>query len=331
MRESPEGSPLLIAVLAVIGSGATAQDVAERMAAAGAQLQVGSAQSGLDELSRLGLVRITGTGKSGKRYVTTGIGQRRLEDSLAGDRDEVQRLAELEQLRTDLLSTIAHELRTPLTAVRTSVSLLLDTEHAPDDDQRATLLATIDRNALRMQRLVGDILDLSRFRAGSIQLKLRRFDARELAEGAVASVGPLVEAAHQELALVTPSTPVWVFGDYRRLEQALVNLLSNAQKFSPEGAVVDIEVSEGDGLVCWRVTDRGPGISEADQSRLFERFFVGPSDRTGGGRGVGLGLPTTLAIAQAHRGRIDVRSELGEGSTFMLLVPAEGPEPESTE
>ena len=331
MRESPQGSPLLIAVLAVIGSGATAQDVAERMATAGAQLPVDTAQYQLDELSRLGLVRITGTEKSGQRYVATSIGQHRLEDSLFGERDEVQRLAELEQLRTDLLSTIAHELRTPLTAVRTSVSLLLDTEHAPDDEQRATLLSTIDRNALRMQRLVGDILDLSRFRAGSIQLKLRRFDATELAAGAVASVEPLAEAAKQQLALVAPAAPVWVFGDYRRLEQALVNLLSNAQKFSPNGAIVDIEVNDGDGQVRWRVTDRGPGISEADQARLFERFFVGPGDRTGGGRGVGLGLPTALAIAQAHRGTIDVRSEIGEGSTFMLVVPAEGPEPESTE
>ena len=289
--------------------------------------------STLDELSRLGLVRVTGSDHSGRRYVATSIGQRRVEDGLLSARDETERLAELEQLRTDLLSTIAHELRTPLTAVRTSVSLLQDTDHAPDADQRATLLATIDRNALRMQRLVGDILDLARFRAGSIQLQLRRFDGRELATAVIESVAPLAEAAGQQLALSAPPAPMWVFGDYRRLEQALVNLLSNAQKFSPAGAVIDIELSgdDRDGTVSWRVTDHGPGISEDDQTRLFERFFVGPSDRAGGGRGVGLGLPTALAIAQAHRGTIEVESVLGEGSTFTLVVPAEGPEPESTE
>ena len=259
--------------------------------------------------------------------MATSIGQRRLEDGLLGARDETERLAELEQLRTDLLSTIAHELRTPLTAVRTSVSLLQDAEHAPDEDQRNTLLATIDRNALRMQRLVGDILDLARFRAGSIQLQLRRFDAGELATAVIDRSRPLAEAAGQELRLATSAKPVWVFGDYRRLEQALVNLLSNAQKFSPAGAAVDIDVQrQCDGTVSWRVTDRGPGISAGRQTRLFERFFVGLNDRAGGGRGVGLGLPTALAIAQAHRGTIEVESVLGEGSTFTLVVPAEGPE-----
>jgi signal transduction histidine kinase len=123
--------------------------------------------------------------------------------------------------------------------------------------------------------------------------------------------------------------PVFVFGDHRRLEQALVNLISNAQKFSPAGADVTVSVESREKLVRWRVEDRGPGIAEADQARLFERFFVGRGDRSRAREGVGLGLPTALAIAQAHGGTIDVDSELGRGSTFTLVVPVDGPgEPE---
>lgn len=329
MSDSVQGSPLLLPVLASIGAGATASEVEERLAAAGATLSSGTAADVLAELSRLGLVRVTQSGAEGHRFVATSIGQRRLDDGLLGARSEAERLAELEELRTDLLSTIAHELRTPLTAVRTSIGLLQDADHPPDAEQRKTLLDTIDRNALRMQRLVGDILDLARFRAGSIQLQLRRFDANELAVVAVTSIAPLAEAAGQRIDLVIGDGPVWVFGDYRRLEQALINLISNAQKFSPKGAVVAVDVAASDGNVSWKVADHGPGISAEDQARLFERFFVGPSDRPSGGQGVGLGLPTALAIAQAHGGSIEVDSRLGEGSTFELVVPAQGPELEA--
>ena len=318
--------PLLIAALAVIRDGASPHDVELRLAAAGATLAEVTASAVLDELAVLGLVRVARVDGGERRFVATSVGQRRLRDALLGNRDETERLAELEQLRTDLLSTIAHELRTPLTAIRTSVGLLQDAEHQPDESQSRTLLATIDRNALRMQRVVGDILDLARFRAGSIQLQLRRFDARELASAAIASIAPLAHASEQRIVLSAPSDAVWVFGDYRRLEQALINLVSNAQKLSPKGAAVDVRVDAVDGSVRWSVTDRGPGVSPTDEARLFERFFVGPSDRSGGGHGVGLGLPTALAIAQAHGGRIDVSTVLGEGSTFALSVPADGPE-----
>lgn len=326
MPDVGDGAPTLITSLAAVGNGITAAGLEQRLVAAGSPLPNGSAEAALDELARLGLVRVGRVTDEGRQFVTTSVGQRRLETALTGDSNEAALLAELEELRTDLLSTIAHELRTPLTVLRTSVGLLQDAAHPPDVEQRAALLATIDRNALRMQRIVGDILDLARFRAGSIQLQLRRFDARELAGAAVSSVAPLAEAAGQRLVLDAPSSAVWVFGDYRRLEQALVNLISNAQKFSPHGAAVGIAVAAEADMVRWSVTDVGPGISEADQARLFERFFVGPGDTSGSRHGVGLGLPTALAIAQAHGGSIEVKSMIGAGSTFGLAVPASGPD-----
>ena len=106
----------------------------------------------------------------------------------------------------------------------------------------------------------------------------------------------------------------------RRLEPH--NLAANAQKFSPSGAEIAISLASEDGAVRWTVVDHGPGISDAERARLFERFFVGTSDRQGAGGGAGIGLPTSLAIAQAHGGTIEVESVLGEGSTFHLVVPA---------
>ncbi len=165
--------------------------------------------------------------------MVTSLGQRAVEAAIHGD--AAIPLEELERLRTDLLSTIAHELRTPLTAVRTSAGLLLDPTSEPTDDQRRALLAAIERNGDRMQRLVDDILELSRFRAGHVTLQLRRFGAAALAESAIAVVEPMAATHGQRIDLdVRVSADHRVYGDRRRLEQALVNLVANAQRFSPD-------------------------------------------------------------------------------------------------
>ncbi len=114
------------------------------------------------------------------------------------------------------------------------------------------------------------------------------------------------------------------------VEQALVNLVANAVRHSPHDRAVTVRVVADAGWTRWAVTDRGPGIPHEHRARLFERFFVGQTDHRGSQEGVGLGLPTALAIAQAHGGTIEVDSEAGHGSTFTLAVPADGPE-EATE
>jgi signal transduction histidine kinase len=187
------------------------------------------------------------------------------------------------------------------------------------------MLETIERNAERMQRLVGDILDLARFRTGAIRLQRRQFDAADVAEAAAATIRPLAGQRGQTIDLQV-GRPGWnVYGDRPRLERALLNLVSNAQRFAPAGGRIGIHATrEPDGGTRWTVTDDGPGISLEDQARLFERFFVGRNDRHEAHEGVGLGLPTALAIAQAHGGTIEVRSRPGEGSTFSLVIPADG-------
>ena len=286
-------------------------------------LEDGIADDILAELASLGLVRVA-RGED-RTYVLTSLGQQLVERGLSADASDV--LKDVERLRTDLLSTIAHELRTPLTVVRTSTGLLLDPTSQPSDEQRTAMLETIERNAERMQRLIGDILDLARFRSGSIRLQLRRFDAADLAESVASALGPLADRRGQRLVIDAPDGQgPHVFGDRPRLERALVNLVSNALKFSPDDGEVRIRIRLApSGDVTWSVIDAGPGIAAEDQARLFERFFVGRQDQHSQAEGVGLGLPTALAIAQAHGGTIEVDSRPGQGSTFTLVVPADGP------
>ncbi len=324
-RPMSDRSPLLASALALIGESASADDLVSRFGVAGAAIGQHTGRTLLDELTHLGLARVAaGTGAS-QRYVPTSLGRQLAQVSIAGSHELRDELAGLERLRSDLLSTIAHEIRTPLTAIRTSVGLLLEPGSSPTVTEREALMATIERNADRIQRLVGDLLDLTRLRGGRVTLQLRRFDAAAMARATAGSVGPLAEAAKQSLVVSASITPLPVYGDHRRLEQALLNLVSNAQKFSPPGGRIEIVVDATDHEIRWSVSDEGPGIGPADQARLFERFFVGRTDRGGRTGGAGLGLPIALAIAQAHGGRIEVDSTVGAGSTFRLVVPTAGP------
>ena len=314
------------AALLLVGNGTTPDELAERFAILETARRPAGAAALLARLARLGLVRLASTAsEQAPRYVLSPLGQQYAARAFGGQPEVEAQLATLERLRTDLLSTIAHELRTPLTAVRTSVGLLRDPDVHPDAAAREQLLETIARSAERMQRLVADVLDLTRLRSGSLKLQARRFDAVALAREACAAIEPLLQARGQPLDLDLPKAPIWVYGDRRRLEQALLNLLSNAHRFAPAGAPIRLEVATDGGDVAWSVADRGPGIAPEDRARLFERFFTAASDSSEVGAGSGLGLPIAMAIAQVHSGTIEVASEPGRGSTFTLRMPARGP------
>ncbi len=320
----PARTALAITALHLLGDGATGATLEERFTGLGVRLAPGLGEQLLDDLRTLGLARVARQVDRGPFVVPTTLGNQLLAEDPTSRHTAA--LAEIESLRSELLATIAHELRTPLTTIRTSVGLLAVSDPAPTAEQRRLLLAAIERNAERMQRIIGDILDLARFRAGQVRLQLRRFDVGEVARAVIASVLPLAEVKGQRIVLRRGRDgPTFVFGDRRRLEQALLNLVSNAQRFSPEGAEIVIDLRQTGDRVRIAVVDRGPGIPLADRARLFERFFVGRRDRHGPQEGVGLGLPTALAIAQAHGGTIEVESEVGVGSTFTLVVPVEGP------
>jgi signal transduction histidine kinase len=313
-----------VPLLGLLAEPMTAPEVAAYVSGDGLQLTPARAGDLLARLEALGLARVAGYERTEARYVATSLGQRAAAALVTADPEVRLGLEELERLRSDLLATVGHELRTPLTAIRTSAGLLLDPGLDPTPSQRRQLLGTIGRSADRMQQLLTELLDLARLRAGAIEMAHDAFDARALARDVAVSVEPMAAAREQLVRLELPDEPLPMVGDRRRLEQALLNLVANAQKFSPSGRDVTIGV-RGDpdrSRVRWTVTDEGPGIAADDQVRLFERFFVGSSDRSGGG-GAGIGLPTALAIAQAHGGTIEVDSELGRGSTFHLVVRAD--------
>jgi signal transduction histidine kinase len=321
-------SPLGLAAVALVRDGATASELGQRLEAVGAVPAAGVPARLLAELAAFGLVRV-GHGRGEQaRFMLTSLGNRFLER--AHDGEMAAELADLERLRSTLLATIAHELRTPLTAIRTSAGLLLESSVVASPAQRKAMLRTIERNAERMQDVITDVLDISRFRSGAIRLQSRRLEAFELAGSVIEAIRPLTEQRRQQLQL-RGDPPTMLFGDHRRLERALLNLVSNAHRFTPEGGTISIDVASVGDRVRWQVTDTGPGIPQQEQRHLFERFFVGRNDRAGEGGGVGLGLPMALAIAQAHGGTVEVESEPGAGSTFSLMVPAAGPAEEEVE
>jgi signal transduction histidine kinase len=324
LAAAPEDA-LALAALHLLGEGGTATSVAEQFVAQGAAIDPPRVDTLLRRLVALGLAYTPAVRHGEPYYVRTVLGVEHTNTTFAGRGDVTARLEELEHLRTDLFATVAHELRTPLTAVRTCVGLLLDPNTAPDAAAHEQLLQTIERSADRMQRVLADLLDLARFRAGAIQLQLRRFDARQLARDAAAMMGPLLQERGQTLDLVVPKTPVWVYGDHRRLEQVVLNLLSNAHKFSPDGGAIRLQVDGAGDVVRWAVTDAGSGIAADDQRRLFERFFTVAGRAGNKSAGAGLGLPIAIATALAHGGTIEVESTVGQGSTFTLRVPAQGP------
>ncbi len=315
-------APLVPSALALIGDGSTAHSLADGLRSLGLEPAPGLTEALLHELERHGLVRVASGRGPGAVRVRTTLGEALLAKSVAGSEVRAA-LVDLEVLRSDLLATISHELRTPLTAIRTSISLLLDPTSEPTFEQQRTLLETVARNADRMQRLIADVLDLTRFRAGQIGLQRRTFDAAGLGADVAAALAALIERAGQSVRLRAPAAPVPVYGDRPRLEQALLNLLSNAQKFSPPGAEIELVTATDGTIVRWQVIDRGPGIPDEHRARLFERFFVGRTDRGDGRGSTGLGLPIARAIAQAHGGEIEVESTVGVGSTFTLAIPAQ--------
>lgn len=237
--------------------------------------------------------------------------------ALAAERQEI------EMLRSDLISTVSHELRTPLTLIRTSIGLLLDSQ--PDEAMRDRLLRNIKQSADRMHVLVTDMLDLVRLRSGHAELQLRYLDVTELVTDAANLMRTLLDQKGQRLELALPSPSPTVMGDHRRLEQVLLNLLSNANKFAPPGTAVHVAVVDAGESVVVSVADSGPGIAPEVQARLFEQFYMARTSSPSHNIGAGLGLPIAKGIVEAHGGRIWVESDVGAGATFFFSLPKSGP------
>lgn len=223
-------------------------------------------------------------------------------------------LEELNRLKSEFISTVSHELRTPLTYIHGYAELLLRRQFEPD--MAAEAVGEIHGAAVRMARLVDDLLDLSRMEAGRLTLRPTRIELPELLRAAAAASG--VQAGREirlELAELPP-----LLADPDRLRQVLDNLLSNAQRYAPSGRVTVRARADGE-RVRVEVIDEGPGLSREEQARVFEPFYRGANSEVLPLRGGGLGLTIVRRLVEAHGGRVGLTSRPGRGSTFWFTLP----------
>jgi len=240
---------------------------------------------------------------------------------LLSEASRAQALDEANRFKDEFLASISHQLLTPITSIKAAADLLL-TSAAGSDGPAVSLTKSISRNTQRLQALVEELLDLARLQRGEASLSRQPWDLRVIVEEALAAVEPLAEEKDQTLNMEVPSSPCSVLADRGRLEQALMNLLSNSCKFTPRHGRVVVAVREDGDEYIVSVSDTGPGIPLAEQTHIFERFY---SRSRGPGRkaGAGLGLAIARTVVELHGGRIWVKSQGGRGSTFFFTVPKE--------
>ena len=226
----------------------------------------------------------------------------------------------MSRLREEFVAAVSHELRTPLTSIIGYLDLLEDDAAGRLTDHQQMYLTIVQRNAGRLNELVGDLLLVAETGSGELALDVREADLDALAADSVESARPIADAKEIELTLSLGATRR-IQGDSFRLEQMMDNLLSNAIKFTPVGGRIVVRTAFEDGQVVFEVTDSGPGISAADQAQLFERFFRTRSAVDQAIRGTGLGLTITKEIVDAHHGSITVESAVGKYSTFRVRLP----------
>jgi two-component system phosphate regulon sensor histidine kinase PhoR len=230
---------------------------------------------------------------------------------------DMTRLQKLEKIRKDFVANVSHELRTPITSIKGFVETLLDgAMHEPESLQK--FLGIIGRHSERLNAILSDLLMLARLEAsGENQLDVAPLKLREVALEAVESCAQRAALKDISLTVELPEQER-IIGNASLVEQALVNLIDNAIKYSDNGDKVSIRCETADDMCRVMVADSGPGIDKAHLSRLFERFYRIDQGRSRQMGGTGLGLAIVKHIAQLHGGRIEVESTVGEGSTFSL-------------
>ena len=222
--------------------------------------------------------------------------------------------------RDEVLSIVSHDLRNPVSTVAMSVSLLRDPELTLSEADRRTQLDVIARSAERMNRLIRDLLDVARIEQGRLTIDCRCHDPAALAAEACDEFRSVAQEKSITLTCVASEKLPRVYVDRDRIVQLLSNYLNNALKFTPRGGQVEVSARvEPDGAVRISVTDTGPGIADDDLPHVFTRFWQ--AKRTSH-LGTGLGLSIVKGIATAHGGTVEVKSEVGRGSTFSVVLPS---------
>jgi two-component system, OmpR family, phosphate regulon sensor histidine kinase PhoR len=231
-------------------------------------------------------------------------------------------LKRLERVRKDFVANASHELKTPLTSIAGYVEALVD--GAKDDPATcAQFLGIIQKHTENLKAILSDLLQLSTIESGVYRWKRQEVAVADLVERAARVLRPVAERRRQALSVRPAGAALTIWGDLDRLTEALINLLDNAVKYTPEGGTVTVEASaDGDGVRIV-VTDTGIGIPPKELPRIFERFYRVDRARSREQGGTGLGLAIVKHIAEAHGGRVAVDSTVGRGSSFSLFLPVQ--------
>jgi two-component system sensor histidine kinase KdpD len=234
-------------------------------------------------------------------------------ERLAAEALEAETLRRSDAIKTAVLRAVSHDLRSPLMAILTSASALGRSDLELDRADVRELVTTIRGEAERLDRVIANLLDLSRLEAGAAEPRPEVWPVDDLVGQALAELGDAGSRIEVEL----PEEPPAVWVDARQIQRALVNLLENALKYSPNGEPVRVQVVETTNRALVRVVDHGPGVASDERERIFEPFQRGNDDR----RGAGLGLAIARGFAEANEARVWAESRPGQGATFVLALP----------
>ncbi|HJP66552.1 MAG TPA: ATP-binding protein [Actinomycetota bacterium] len=225
--------------------------------------------------------------------------------------------AEMSQVRAALFSSVTHDLRTPLASIKASVTSLLDSWVQHDESQRTELLETMLEETDRLNRLVGNLLNLARARAGGLILEKELTPFEDIIESVLTRMRRALSAFQLRTLIRTDLPAIWV--DPIEMDQAVTNILENAMHHSPPGDEITVSAAPWGGGVQVRISDRGPGIPAEERERVFEAFYRRQADRSG--TGTGLGLAIARAVVVAHGGRIRIEGMPGQGTSVVIELP----------
>jgi len=248
-------------------------------------------------------------------------GQEMLVAALEKERTAVEQLRALDEAKNEFVSTVSHELRTPVTSIVGYAEMLADGSVVVPAPEQLPLFETIARNGQRLIAVCNDLLLLSGLDSGGIKWERETVDLSALLREVEDATRPLLRGRRLDVSIDAPSTPVRVVGDAVQLERVLINLFSNAVKFTKDGGSIQCRVETQGNEALVSITDTGIGIPVAEQSGLFQKFFRASTAQKLAIQGTGLGLSIVSAIVAAHGGRIDVRSAEGAGTTITVRLP----------
>ena len=235
----------------------------------------------------------------------------------------LEELKKAEVVRREFVANVSHEMRTPLTSIRTYAETISETQDMQHDTKEEFLRVIINESD-RMAKIVQDLLELSRFDSGTSVLSIERFSIERSVRDVYAAIALEAKKRNQELNLELEWKLPEIKGDHARIEQVLMNIISNALKYTPDGGKIDISGGSSEKDVWIKIEDTGVGIPQEDLTRVFDRFYRVDKARTRESGGTGLGLSIAKEIITKHGGEIDINSTLGEGTTITVTLPIEG-------